>query len=70
LPVIIEGIAREQDNVRTRRRRRGQNLGKHCKGIRVAEAIVYTKMQIRTVNDNRFWERTHGQIIPKQSFVT
>jgi hypothetical protein len=52
LAVIVERVPRQQDNVGPRSRRGRQNLGKHCKGVGITEAIVYTKMQIRTVNDN------------------
>ena len=66
LAVIVECVPRQQDNVGPYLSCRSQNLGKHCQRIGVAEAVIYPKVQIRAVNDNRFWVRTHDQLIPEQ----
>src|SRR5438309_2435754 len=64
--MIVERIPCQEDNVGTYRLCRSQNLRKHCQRIGVAEAVIYPEVQIRAVNDNRFWVRAHGQLIPEQ----
>jgi hypothetical protein len=66
LAVIVECVPRQQNNVGTYLSCRSQNLRKHCERVGVAEAVIYAKVQIRAVNDNRFWVRTHDQLIPEQ----
>src|SRR5262245_31898044 len=66
LAMIVKGVARSEDNIGTYISRRSQNLRKHCERVGVAEAVIYAKVQIRAVNDNRFWVRTHDQLIPEQ----
>ena len=67
LAVIVECVPRQEDNVGTYLICRSQNLGKHRQRIGVAEAVIYPEVQIRAVNDNRFWVRTHGSINPGAS---
>ena len=66
LAVIVECVPRQQDNVGAHFSCCSQNLGKHRQRIGVAEAVIYPEVQIRAVNDNRFWVRTHDQLIPEQ----
>jgi hypothetical protein len=66
LAVIVEGVPRQQNNVCPYLSCRSQNLWKHCQRVGVAEAVIYPEVEIRAVNDNRVWVRTHHQSIPEQ----
>ena len=66
LAVIVECVPRQQDNVGPYLSCRSQNLRKHCQRIGVAEAVIYPEVQIRAVNDDRFWVRNQDSMIPEQ----